>query len=274
MAEKIRLLEPDLYSLVGSTKLNLYSSANPNDGPHKNQFSEQVSGYFNSGGFEYISGHDMTVGRHDDTEKEMGDTLISMGIRGACIIVLFAVVIAAIVNPSGVSNLFWQMLYTLFGGGGDGGGGGGGNGGGGGGGGPDPGCFAPSTPVWTSSGIIPISEIKKGDNVYSSNPVTEEIEVKSVLETSSVVRSSLVEVRVNGEVITCSDNHRFLTKEGSWTVIRDINGNVKSANGPMKVTVKKLGKKKMRVFNFEVDKNKNYFVGGSRLLVHNYKWEP
>jgi hypothetical protein len=153
---------------------------------------------------------------------------------------------------------------------------GGGNNGGGnsGGGGRD--CFAPSTPVWTPDGMVPISEIKVGDKVFTMDMDTGEVRASEVMETFTAIRSGIVKVETKTNSVVCSNNHRYFTEEGEWRQIHTINGeNLKTANGPTKVKVTKVDGE-MKVHNFEVRGTKNYFVGSSKLLVHNHKpreWE-
>jgi hypothetical protein len=148
---------------------------------------------------------------------------------------------------------------------------------------PDPGpapgpggCFAPSTPVWTPDGMVPISEIKAGDKVFSMDTDTGEMKTSTVTKIFSTTRSGIVKVETKTNSVVCSNNHRYLTDEGEWKEISHINGDsVKTANGPTKVKVTSINGE-MKVHNLEVKGTRNYFVGNSKLLVHNRKlreWE-
>jgi len=144
-------------------------------------------------------------------------------------------------------------------------------GGGGNGGDPDgPGCFAAATPVWTPGGFKPIGMIRPGDKVYSMNEATGRIEVSVVTSTFSVTRRGLVRVTGGEDTMVCSRNHRFHTESGRWMKIENVNEQVTTATGTLRLQVKSLDIT-MKVYNFEVDRTHTYFVGESKLLVHNVK---
>jgi ribosomal protein L31 len=243
--------------LVGSTISNLYKKVGVEGNMYGNRFSSLEPEYVNTGGFEYFSNQDPSVGRHDDTERELGDTIINMMTRIGCIAILAGFTFVAILNAAGLSDAFWQLVYGFFGGGGEGGGG------------SNPGCFSPSTLVWTPIGMVPISKIKENDEIFTMNVETGSIETRTVARTFSTTRSDLVKVETKDNSIICSDNHPFYAVDGKWKEIKDITGKVRTANGSLQVKVTRLGKKKMKVFDLQIGETRNYFVTKSKFLVHN-----
>jgi hypothetical protein len=130
------------------------------------------------------------------------------------------------------------------------------------------GCFVGVTPVWTPRGFIPIGDLQVGDEVFAGDETTGKVYPRRILEKYTVVRARLVEVRAGDERIVCSDNHPFFSILGTWTQIASLTGAAQSASGPVNLQVRRLPDT-CQVHNLKIADTHSYFVGKSRLLVHN-----
>ncbi|WP_343680070.1 polymorphic toxin-type HINT domain-containing protein [Chryseobacterium arthrosphaerae] len=132
-------------------------------------------------------------------------------------------------------------------------------------------CFTEGTLVVTEKGSKKIEDIQEGDLVWSYNEETGKKELKKVVELSRNTSSSLVKIFVNGTEITCTPEHPFYVN-GSWVEAKDLtqgmllttldgkNSHVESIN---------FLDEKVKVYNFEVEDNHNYYVSEKGFLVHN-----
>lgn len=139
-------------------------------------------------------------------------------------------------------------------------------------------CFPAATPVRTRRGVVPIEKIKVGDEVLSRDRKSGKLEYEKVTGLIKPHSSKLLEVRISGEryALRPTPEHPFfvrmnagggswvrasqllagdsiLTKKGTWTAITSI--------APLTETE--------TVYNFEVGRNHDFFVGATGLLVHN-----
>lgn len=88
------------------------------------------------------------------------------------------------------------------------------------------GCFDGDTLVKTEEGYKKISEVQSGDNVFTMNEDTKQIELKSVSRLISYAPSNqtedLLEITFeNGEVVVCTENHLFYV-DGAWVKAKDL----------------------------------------------------
>jgi DNA polymerase I len=76
-------------------------------------------------------------------------------------------------------------------------------------------CFTPDTEVLTPEGVRTIRELAVGDEVYSLNPETMEMEVKPVTETHAYpdYRGELVDIQTSQIDFRVTPNHRMLVRE-------------------------------------------------------------
>ena len=84
-------------------------------------------------------------------------------------------------------------------------------------------CFTPDTEVVTPDGVRPITELAGGDAVYSLNPDTEEMEVKTVEETHAYpdYRGELVDIETSKIDFRVTPNHRMLVRKSETNGITD-----------------------------------------------------
>ena len=76
-------------------------------------------------------------------------------------------------------------------------------------------CFTPDTEVLTPSGVRSITDLAVGDEVYSLNPETEEMEIKRVTETHAYpeYRGELVDIETSKIDFRVTPNHRMLVRK-------------------------------------------------------------
>ena len=85
-------------------------------------------------------------------------------------------------------------------------------------------CFTPDTEVLTPDGIRNITDIEEGDDVYSWNPETGQMEVKPVVETieKPEYRGELVQIQNENMDIKVTPDHRLYTKrpryDSGWEI--------------------------------------------------------
>jgi DNA polymerase I len=76
-------------------------------------------------------------------------------------------------------------------------------------------CFTPDTEVLTPEGVQTITDLDVGDEVYSLNPETNEMEVKPVEETHEYpdYRGDLVDIQTSKADFRVTPNHRMLVRK-------------------------------------------------------------
>ena len=137
------------------------------------------------------------------------------------------------------------------------------------------GCFVAGTKIYTVNGLVNIEDIKLGDIVYSMNMETMEIEPQRVVNTmKNTYESDTCLISVGGNYIESTKGHNYYEKTKGWVeacqlkvgdILIDGDGNEKEIQD---VQLKQQTQE-IIVYNFEVEKNHNYFVGEDRILVHN-----
>lgn len=146
-------------------------------------------------------------------------------------------------------------------------------------------CFVKGTLIHTKEGLVPIEEIKAGDEVLSYNEQTRQNEYRSVIETYIRQTDEIVKLEIEGEstTIETTPEHPFYVRihrardslaetDGQWTRAAKLRAGdyVLSARGHWKRIEKVAGEARLeQVYNFAVHENRNYFVGEDGTLVHN-----
>jgi len=135
-------------------------------------------------------------------------------------------------------------------------------------------CFVVGTLVATDQGLKAIEDIKIGDKVLSSNTNTGEQTYKEVLDTFVSKHQTLVDIKVNGEVITTTPEHPFFVNGIEWKqahelqvedTLRNEQREIISISDVKVYTVEK----EIEAYNFEVEEFHTYYVGNSFILTHN-----
>lgn len=130
-------------------------------------------------------------------------------------------------------------------------------------------CFRAGTPVWTKAGPKPIESLSIGDMVLSQNPETGEVAFRAVLRTTVGLPTRVVRLDFPGEAIVATLGHRFWVNGSGWKMAKFIEpgASLHSLKGP--IDVQAVAKdERVECYNLVVDEFHTYFVGKSRLLVH------
>ena len=139
-------------------------------------------------------------------------------------------------------------------------------------------CFAAGTPVHTDHGDVPVEKVEVGDEVFSRNRETGQLESQPVTALTPPHQDKLIEMRIEGErtPLRPSTSHPFWLKRGdalpAWMPAGQmrLEDSVQSLQGDWRrvVSISPLQGQET-VYNFTVDQNHDYFVGETGFLVHN-----
>lgn len=137
------------------------------------------------------------------------------------------------------------------------------------------GCFAAGTLVKMSNGAYkPIEKIYPGEMVYSYDEKKREYTVQQVQKLNVNMPKPLVKVEFDdGTSLVCTDDHKFLTKEGKWLKARNIEWNrIKSMTSEktrLVSSVTSVDEHPHAVFDLTVANTHNYLVTKANLVAHN-----
>jgi len=131
-------------------------------------------------------------------------------------------------------------------------------------------CFAAGTPIATKRGLVPIDKVCLGELVLSRSSKTGETAYKPVLVRTLRPRAQMKEVVLGGEAILATAGHYFRTAAGGWTKTQDIGRgfSVAAADGATDIARVNDAAEPMQAYNLVVADFSTYFVGKSRVLVH------
>jgi RHS repeat-associated protein len=134
-------------------------------------------------------------------------------------------------------------------------------------------CFVAGTEILTTDGIKNIEDIKVGDWVIADDPTTPgEIEARQVTDTFVRETTALVDLYVDGEVISTTGEHPFWTPDKGWMEAKDLQvGSLLQTKDGRIIDVDKVEKRsgQFEVYNFRVEGFHTYFVSDLGILVHN-----
>jgi hypothetical protein len=130
-------------------------------------------------------------------------------------------------------------------------------------------CFAPGTLVWTQTGKRAIEEIVAGDLVLSQNPATGELDYRPVLRTTLGDPTEVTTLMLGSERITATLGHRFWVGGHGWQMAKFLQPSTRlhSLYGPVAIEAVESAAD-MACHNLVVEGFHTYFVGESKLLVH------
>lgn len=138
------------------------------------------------------------------------------------------------------------------------------------------GCFIAGTLVMAKEGYKNIEDIQKGDIVLSFNEIKNQNEYSKVLNTMThIVNENIYTLYIEDEKLIVTGIHRFLItrkRAKGWVHASDllIGDLVLFADGTWhKIHKIDVNIELKIVYNFEVSKNHNYYVGKNQILAHN-----
>jgi hypothetical protein len=130
-------------------------------------------------------------------------------------------------------------------------------------------CFAPGTPVWTQAGPRPIEQIVVGDMVLALHPNTGELGFRPVLRTTVGQPVPVLNLALPGETITTTLGHRFWVEGRGWQMAKQLKPAMALHAVEHAIDVTGIEKgEETSCHNLVVDEFHTFFVGKSRLLVH------
>jgi RHS repeat-associated protein len=134
-------------------------------------------------------------------------------------------------------------------------------------------CFVAGTQIQTIDGTKNIEDIHVGDWVLSDDPNTVgDIEYKQVLQTFAKTTTTTIDIYIDGEKITTTEEHPFWVPGVGWVAAKDLNvGTHLQTKNESWLDIDKIESHTLptSVYNFEVEGFHTYFVSNLNLLVHN-----
>lgn len=133
-------------------------------------------------------------------------------------------------------------------------------------------CFTANTKVSTEDGYKIISELKEGDKVYSLNPNTDEVELKPIEKVITHSSDKIYEFSINNGTINTTYSHPFYTLEEGIIEAQFVSAGYHfktQDNKELLIEKTCIKEQDETVYEIKVADNHSYFVGDSRILVHN-----
>ncbi len=135
-------------------------------------------------------------------------------------------------------------------------------------------CFLKGTLIYTPNGYVPIENLKVGEEVYSYNEKTKEIEISKLTHVFTRQVTNYLKVTLKtGTVIYVTPEHPFYDKKTeTWKPIKTFKvGDKLMDEEGNEVEIFSIEEKneEVTVYNLEVDGNHDYFVSKDNILVHN-----
>ncbi len=130
-------------------------------------------------------------------------------------------------------------------------------------------CFAAGTSVQTIDGPRPIEEIKVGDRLLTQDTTSGALSYQPALTVFHNPPAETLRIKVGGEDVVATGIHRFWKAGKGWTMARELKvGDVIRRVGGTALVEGVEPAKKQPVFNLEVARGSDFFVGNSGVLVH------
>lgn len=139
-------------------------------------------------------------------------------------------------------------------------------------------CFTGDTLVLTKSGLRPIKEICKGDDIYSRNEETGETGFQKVKEVFVTEAHTIYHIWLDGkEEVKTTAYHSFFVKDRGWVTAIQLREAdlLETAEGTAGITgiTKVRHDEPVDVYNFHVDEWNSFFVSKGLIYVHNNEEE-
>jgi Pretoxin HINT domain len=137
-------------------------------------------------------------------------------------------------------------------------------------------CFAAGTLVHTDSGPQAIESIRVGDLLLSQNTATGELAFCPVLRVFRNKPRPTLKLRLGDDSVVATAIHPFWKVATGWTLARDLRAGdqVRAIGGAL--SIRSIEANPVQpVYNFDVAKNRDFFVGRMGILVHDLSFvEP
>ena len=130
-------------------------------------------------------------------------------------------------------------------------------------------CFAAGTPVQTIDGLRPIEEIKVGDRLLTQDTTTGVLSYQPALTVFHNPPAETLRIKIGGEDVVATGIHRFWKAGQGWVMARELKAGdaIRKLGGTARVESVEPDKKQP-VFNLEVARGTDFFVGQGGILVH------
>ncbi len=130
-------------------------------------------------------------------------------------------------------------------------------------------CFGAGTKVWTNAGPTPIDQVQLGELVLSTDTRTSELAYQPVVYRTIRPRVQLVRVRTDTDEVLATRAHPVFVSGRGWTRVVDLKpGDVLCGSDALHtITAISEGGDEF-AYNLEVAELATYFVGPSKILVH------
>jgi hypothetical protein len=134
-------------------------------------------------------------------------------------------------------------------------------------------CFAAGTLVQTIDGPRPIRSIQVGELVLSQAASTGLLTFQPVVATHCNQPSTTLRILVAGESLVATGIHRFWKAGKGWTMARELKAGdqLRMVGGTVAIDSIDAGQTQP-VFNLDVAENRDFFVGSTGLLVHDFSF--
>ena len=132
--------------------------------------------------------------------------------------------------------------------------------------------FAPSTPVYTLSGLRPIAQVRIGEQVLGYDEESGTLDYYPVMGVWAHLDPEVWELTVDGELIETTANHPFYATGEGWTPAGalEIGDEIQRANGGSgALEAVDVVAVPQTMYNLTVAEAHTYFVGAGGWLVHN-----
>jgi hypothetical protein len=134
-------------------------------------------------------------------------------------------------------------------------------------------CFAAGTPVHTLDGPRAIESIQVGDRVLSQDPVSGSLAFEPVVAVHHNDPAPTLRIKADGDTIIATGIHRFWKVGKGWTMARELKpgDRVRVIGGAVQVR-SIVNERTLPVYNLDVARNRDFFVGTQGLLVHDFSF--
>jgi hypothetical protein len=132
-------------------------------------------------------------------------------------------------------------------------------------------CFAAGTPVRTIDGPRAIEQVQVGDRVLSQDTTTGALSFQPVLAIHHNKPAATLKLRLGGDTLVATGIHRFWKAGHGWVMARDLKPGdvIRTVGGTARL--ESVESDTVRpVFNLDVARNRNFFVGQHGCLVYDF----